>query len=242
MDVIELVVRDTEELANRKVLAVYLRGSRMRGLNEDDSDYDITVLTNPTKRELLTNVVFSQKLRLPQYNVEGNITTTAHFYKLLLKGSPVALETIHAYPFYINKSFKILAAFLYESRKEILRVKTKSYLLSNIRMCKMHLNRLVKQGDPTKIGKNLVYAKMVLLQCDSVANGGSLDFGVPFNNELREYLCEMKENRTLADCEMCLEEMNEKEIMYDNGSYQDDKSFIFDKLESQIFDMVSREV
>lgn len=192
MDAIELVVRDTEELANRKVLAVYLRGSRMRGLNEDDSDYDITVLINPTKRELLTNVVFSEKLRLPQYNVEGNITTTAHFYKLLLKGSPVALETIHAYPIYINESFKILAAFLYENRKEILRDKAKSYLLSNIRMCKMHLNRLVKQVDPTKIGKNLVYAKMVLLQCVSVANGGNLNFGVPFNNELRDYLCEMK--------------------------------------------------
>jgi hypothetical protein len=56
----------------------------------------------------------------------------------------------------------------------------------------MHLNRLVKQVDPTKIGKNLVYAKMVLLQCVSVANGGNLNFGVPFNNELRDYLCEMK--------------------------------------------------
>jgi len=84
MEVIELVVRDTEELTNRYVLAVYLRGSRIRGLNDDESDYDITVLTNPTKRELLTNVMFSEKLRLPQYNVEGNITTSAHFYKLLL--------------------------------------------------------------------------------------------------------------------------------------------------------------
>lgn len=52
MEVIELVVRDTEELTNRYVLAVYLRGSRIRGLNDDESDYDITVLTNPTKREL----------------------------------------------------------------------------------------------------------------------------------------------------------------------------------------------
>lgn len=241
MEVIELVVRDTEEITNRKVLAVYLRGSRIRGLNDDESDYDITVLTNPTKRELLTNVMFSKKLILPQYNVEGNITTTAHFYKLLLKGSPVALETIHACPLYIDKSFQILAALLYENRKEILQSRTKSYLLSNIRMCKMHLNRLVKQGDPTKIGKNLVYAKMVLLQCVCVANGGNLDFGVPFNNELRDYLCEMKQNRTLMDCEMCLEELNEKEVRYDNGSYQDDKlSFIFDKLESQICDMLMR--
>ena len=40
---------------------------------------------------------------------------------------------------------------------------------------------------------------------------------------------------------MCLKEMNEKEVMYDNGSYQDDKlSFIFDELESQIFDMLMR--
>ncbi|CAG84941.2 DEHA2A14652p [Debaryomyces hansenii CBS767] len=85
MEVIESVVRDTEELTNRYVLAVYLRGSRIRGLNDDESDYDITVLTNPTKRELLTNVMFSEKLRLPQYNVEGNITTSAHFYKLLLR-------------------------------------------------------------------------------------------------------------------------------------------------------------
>ncbi|CUM57080.1 unnamed protein product [Debaryomyces tyrocola] len=56
MEMIEMVVRDTEELTDRKVLSVYLRGPRIRGLNEDESDYDITVLTNPTKRELLTNV------------------------------------------------------------------------------------------------------------------------------------------------------------------------------------------
>lgn len=171
MEVIEQVVRDTEELINRKVLAVYLRGSRMRGLNDDGSDYDLTVITNPMKRELLTNVIFSEKLRLPQYNVEGNITTTAHLFKMLLKGSPIALETIHAQPIYIDKSYKILASFLYESRKIILQSRARSYLLSNIRMCKMNLNRTVKQSDPKKIRKSLIYAKMVLLQCDSVSSG-----------------------------------------------------------------------
>lgn len=59
-------------------------GSRMRGLNENDSNCDITVLT----RELLTNVTLSEKLRLPQCIVEGNITTTANISRFLLKGSP----------------------------------------------------------------------------------------------------------------------------------------------------------
>lgn len=236
---IELLVRDTEELAKRKVLAIYLRGSRMRGLNDDDSDYDITILTNPTKKELLTNVIFSERLRFPQYNVEGNITTTANFYKWLLKASPVALETIHAYPIYTDESFKFLAVFLYENRTEILQSRTRSYLISNIKMCKKHLRRLVKQDDATKIGKNLVYARMVLLQCDNVANGGNLDFGVPFNNKLRDYLLKMKENRTMVDCEMFLKEMNEKELAYANGPYQDDESsFIFDRMENQIFDVL----
>ena len=47
-------------------------------------------------RELLTNAKFREKLRLPQYNLEGNFTTIANLCKLLLKGPPVGLETIHA--------------------------------------------------------------------------------------------------------------------------------------------------
>lgn len=58
-----------EVYPENEVALIYLNGSRLYGYNREDSDYDFTVYTSPTKRELLFDKWKSSEIEVNENKV-----------------------------------------------------------------------------------------------------------------------------------------------------------------------------
>lgn len=240
MDVTELV-RHIEDTYTRKVVLIYLRGSRMRGLHSANSDFDITALILPSIKEVLTGEKYSRRLQLPELNVEGNITTIPHFYTLLLKGSPNTIEMIFAKPIYVETSCQELATFLYGCRTELIQSRQLDFISSSTRMIRNNLqkSKALTYDNTESIRRRIMYAKLALLQCDVVAKGGNLDFCVPLESSMKNYVLNIDENSLPLEIDGILTQLKEKEKLWVNIKTQGTLSdLIFKKLEKLIFETI----
>lgn len=213
----------------------------MRGLHGSNSDYDITALIVPSIKEVLAGEKYSRRLQLTELNVEGNITTILHFYTLLLKGSPNTLEMIFAKPIYVKASCEELASFLYEYRTELIQSKQVEFISSSTRMIWNNLQKSesFSNNDTKSIRKRLMYAKIALLQCDAVTKGGNLDFFVPLQSGMNDYVRDVNENNLSLEIDTILSQLKEKEKLWANIKTQDTPSdLIFKELEKLIFETI----
>lgn len=238
MDVTELV-RQLEVTHARKVMVVYLRGSRMRGMHSHNSDFDITALVLPSIREVLTGEKYSRRVQIPQLNVEGNIITLLQFYTLLSKGSPNTMEMLFVKPIYVKASCQELVAFLYGCRTELIQSRRLEFLSSSIRMSRNNLSKSRTCDNKEAIRKRIIYAKIALLQCDNVVKGGSLDFCVPIQSNIKNYILNIDENNLPSEIDAILTQLKEKEKLWVSIQTQDTPSnSIFKKLEILMFETI----
>lgn len=226
MESVNEVVQAMEARIERQVIAIYLRGSRLRGLHHEKSDYDITVIINPTKRELLCQKDFSHRIKLPEYNTEGNVFTTAHLYMLLLKGSPNNLEMIHSYPVFCSAQFKPIADYLYTNRSQIVVSRKYSFVNSCINMAREQKKRFERsKASP----KPAIVAMIALYHIKAVMLGQTLDQYIPFSGDEKKELLAFKTVEQVN-----FDSIDEIEAL-DIASIHDGDEHIFFELEDLLF-------
>ena len=91
------------------VAAIYLNGSRMRKQNQPDSDYDLTVIVNPSIKSLFYHDTFISKqkqfitkIRNTEYEFDLKIYEKAQFAKLINKCNPTLTEQLLYKPIYVK--------------------------------------------------------------------------------------------------------------------------------------------
>ena len=86
-----------------EIIAVYLTGSRLRNLNDTQSDFDVYVITKPTRDEILSGQHLSTQIKVSGHNdIDIHCLDLLQLRKELLKGSITLLEMLSSEPIFLE--------------------------------------------------------------------------------------------------------------------------------------------
>lgn len=81
----------------KDIVAILLSGSRLRRLNLDENaDWDLYVLVNDSKENMLKNTMYSAQLKISD-NIDAKVMDFRQLYNILIKSNPNILE-VFAFP------------------------------------------------------------------------------------------------------------------------------------------------
>lgn len=101
---------------DRAILAVYLTGSYLNGIQVEGSDIDFYVVTCPEIEDL----VFNQKLTGQHTGkIDFKTADLFHFAKLICKSNPNMIEMFYHEPLYQHPAYKKLGSWLTSNRDEL---------------------------------------------------------------------------------------------------------------------------
>lgn len=110
----------SEELdKSHKVAAVFMSGSRLNNLDSIYSDFDVYVLVQSSKTDILSNQIFSKKAELragavydkinnevlSDIPVDATIWDQRQLFKLINKSNPNVLEILSSKPIYLSSKY-----------------------------------------------------------------------------------------------------------------------------------------
>ncbi|CCE85170.1 Piso0_004748 [Millerozyma farinosa CBS 7064] len=146
---------------------------------------------------------------------------------------------IFAKPIYVEASCQELAAFLYGCRTELIQSRRLDFLSSSIGMIRNNLKKSLTEHNTEAVRKRIIYAKIALLQCDNVAKGGNLDFCVPIQSNLKNYVLDIDENNFPLEIDAISTQIKDKEKLCANIKTQGTSSdLVVKKLENLIFETI----
>ena len=105
-DLLKVIKESVKEQGiNEEIIAVYLTGSRLRNLHNADSDYDVYVITKPSRENLLSGKHLSTQINLNEpYKIDLHCLDVLQLRQELLKGSINMLEMLVSEPIYLEDS------------------------------------------------------------------------------------------------------------------------------------------
>lgn len=188
----ELLPKETFELMKDKtsteILAVYLTGSHLNNLNNENSDVDYFIIRKPTFEEVVSGNYSGGEL---SDGMDAKVYNLFHFVNLMKKSNPNLLEVLFKYPLYTSDSYKPLADQLYNNRDSIIKMNVDHLIASCLGMMIQNIKRL-KEGS-SKNGKVLVNFYKAFYQIDALAGNRSLEDVVVFKDEIKNVLMAYKE-------------------------------------------------
>lgn len=96
-------MKDTDITSESEIIAVYLTGSRLRALNNAQSDFDVYVITKPIRDAILSGQYLSTQIKVTGHtDIDIHCLDLLQLRKELLKGSITLLEMLSSEPIFLK--------------------------------------------------------------------------------------------------------------------------------------------
>lgn len=114
---LNFAVKYLKEKYNDNLLAVYLRGSHLYNLNNENSDLDLLVVVRTNLMNAVTKNLVSKDKKGPEdSNFEYKFMDEYSLVGQLAKGNTTTLDSFLKKPLYMNDDFEEMADLLYDNR------------------------------------------------------------------------------------------------------------------------------
>ncbi|WP_334427200.1 MULTISPECIES: DNA polymerase beta superfamily protein [unclassified Levilactobacillus] len=182
-----------------RILAVYLSGSRLNNLADEDSDTDYYVVTEPE----FDSLIFNRRKGKQNHNeIDFKQVDLFQFVNSIYKSNPNVLELFYKQPLYVNPMFIRMSEFLSENKDRLLTLNPDHWRKACLGQMKhSYLNVLKQQGSTAKglIGKDIVQFLKAYSYLSATLAGKGLGDSIDINTETHGFASEMKSYDVVSD-------------------------------------------
>lgn len=190
-----------------KVSAVYVTGSQLNNLTNENSDVDLYVVLKQSKKNaVLGNLVSKQISGEDDFKVMEEY----RLLQLLYKVNPTMLELFHERPVYVSEEFRSASEWLYENRNNLHKMNQRRYFSSSYHMAENNLRKCKRGKLEGKQGKAYVQIRKGYLQSMATSRGEDVRPFVVVEGGLRDELLAVKKQGVVTE-----EQLTEMEQMVD---------------------------
>lgn len=166
-----------------KVLGVYLSGSHLNGLADQNSDTDYYVVTEPEFDSLIFN---RRKGKQEHGEIDFKQVDLFQFVSSIYKSNPNVLELFYKKPLFTDELFSMMAGFLFDRKDDLLTLNPEHWrkaCLGQMKHC--YLNVAKKQGSTAngRIGKDLVQFMKAFSYLSCTLDGQGIGEAIDLNKE-----------------------------------------------------------
>ena len=134
-------LKEIEKTSGDHIGLIYLTGSWLTGVQDEDSDRDFYVFRIPTKRELLTlDTERGKQVKLSFGDVK--FFYMSHLYSLLLKSNPTMAEMFFKHPVYVSDEAREVGKYIYTHRNAVPQINPQKFIKSSMGMMYNNMKRM----------------------------------------------------------------------------------------------------
>ncbi|WP_407886002.1 nucleotidyltransferase domain-containing protein [Levilactobacillus sp. N40-8-2] len=188
-----------QEQLPTKVLAIYLSGSRLNDLADENSDTDYYVVTEPEFDSLIFN---QRKGKQNHGEIDFKQVDLFQFVNSIYKSNPNVLELFYKEPLYTDELFTMMAGFLHKNRDDLLKLNPDHWQKACMGQMKhSYLNIKKNQGATAQghIGKDVVQFMKSFVYLEASKEENSLSKVIDLNEATDGMALVMKKSTVLSD-------------------------------------------